>query len=108
MSGKPRHRSRSFKRVQRKTPGGRTVTHYKHKMHGKHLCAICKNLVHGRPRGRPVEIKRLNKSARSPERPFGGMFCSNCSRHIIILRARLKNKIIKAEEIPISLREYVK
>lgn len=107
MSGRPRHRSRSLKRLQRRTPGGRTVTHYKHKKPGKHICAICKNFVHGRSRGRPVEIRRLPKSKRAPERPFGGMLCSKCTRKVLSLRARLIDKRIKLENIPLSLKQYI-
>lgn len=108
ISGRPSRISRSLKRIQRKTPGGWTVTHYKYKKTGKHVCAICKNVLHGKPRGSIVEISRLPKSQRRPERPFGGMLCSACSRQIISLRAKLKYKEIKPEDIPISLKEYVR
>jgi len=107
MSGRPRHRSRSLKRVQRRTPGGRTVTHYKHKKPGKHVCAICKSVLHGRPRGRPIEIRRLNKTKRRVHRPFGGYLCSKCSRKIQSLRTRYKFGLLKKEEVPLSLMQYV-
>ena len=103
----PRYRSRSLKRFQRKTPGNRTVTHYKYRMQGKHICAICGNVLHGKPRGKPFKIAKLAKSERKPTRPFGGMLCSPCSRHIIKLRAQLKGGLIKSEDIPISLGGYV-
>lgn len=107
MSGKPRHKTSSFKQIRRRTPSGKTKIVYKHKKPGKHICAICKELVHGRPRGRPVEVRRLSKSKRTPTRPFGGMLCSNCSRKIQALRAKLKFGVIKKEDIPISLMKYV-
>jgi len=105
--GKPRHLSHSLRKVQVRTPGGSIVTHYKYKTHSKHICAICKTELAGKPRGRPVEIRRLSKSERIPERPFGGMLCSRDSRMILGYRARLKHGIIKQGDVPISLREFV-
>jgi len=107
MSEKPHHRTSSLKQVRKRTPGGKVKIVYKHKRPGKHVCAICKEVLHGKPRGRPVEIRKLSKSERRPERPFGGMLCSKCSRKIISLRAKLKHGLIKKEEIPISLSKYM-
>ncbi len=107
MRGETRYRSRTLRRVQRVTPGGRTVVHYNYKSQGKHTCAICGDVLLGKPRGKPFEIAKLSKSERKPERPFGGMLCSPCSRRIMKLRAQLKGGLIKQEEVPISLRGYV-
>jgi len=106
-SGKPRHMSTSLKKARVRTPGGRIVVRYNYKKHSKHLCAICKNELHGKPTGRPVEIGRLAKSERRPERPFGGMLCSTDSRMILSYRAKLKHGTIKSEDVPISLRNFV-
>ncbi|MFH0868893.1 MAG: hypothetical protein V1839_01555 [archaeon] len=107
MKGQPRFSSTSFKKRQRRTPGGRTVTHYNYKKHSKHICAICKEVLHGKPRVRPAEMKHLGKSERKPERPFGGMLCSQCSRMIQGYRAKLKYKVIGPSDVPISLRGYI-
>ena len=69
-----RFRSRSYKRVHKNTPGGRNVLRY------KKICAECGKVLHGVPRGRPYEIRKLSKSARRPNRPFGGHLCSSCTR----------------------------
>lgn len=108
MSGRPRHRSRSLKRVQRRTPSKRTVTHYKKKKPAKHKCAICSAVLHGKPRDVSSKIKNTLKSKRKVNRPFGGMLCTKCSRRVISLRARLKNGLIDLNDIPISLRKYIK
>ena len=105
--GKPRHLSHSLKKVQVRTPGGRTITHYRYKTHSKHICAICKQELHGKPRGRPIEIRSLSKSERKPERPFGGMLCSRDSRMILSYRAKLKHGLIRSEEVPISLKNFL-
>lgn len=108
MSGRPRHRTKSLKKIRRRIPSGKIVVQYKHKKHSKHVCAICKEILHGRPRGRPAEIKKLAKSKRAPTRPFGGMLCPRCSRKIQSLRARLKFKVIKKEDVPLSLLKYMR
>ena len=95
------------KRVQRRTPGGRTVTHYKKKRRGPALCAICGSELSGVPRVSQARLKRLPKSKRKPERPFGGALCTRCTRYILSLRAQLKYGEIKKSDIPISLMSYV-
>lgn len=95
------------KKVQRRTPGGKTVTHRKKKKTAKHKCAICKELLHGTPRGSLVEIRKLSKTERRPSRPFGGQLCSRCSRIVISLRAKINNKVIELKDAPISLRSYL-
>lgn len=108
MSGRPRHRSRSLKRIQRRTPGGRTVTKYKKRTPAKHKCAVCRAVLHGKPRGVSSKIKNLPGSKRKVNRPFGGMLCTKCSRNVLSLRARLKNGSLNLSDIPISLRKFVK
>jgi len=107
MKGRPRYRTKALKKIRRRTPGGKTIVQYKHKKPGKHICAICKELVHGRPRGRPIEIRKLHKSERSTERPFGGMLCSKCSRKIQSYKAKLRFGVITKEDIPLSVMKYV-
>lgn len=97
----------AFKRIQRRTPGGRTVIHKKKKKTAKHKCAICHGLLHGTPRGPRVEIRRLSKTQRRPSRPFGGQLCSKCTRNIVALKAKVRNKLMELKAVPISLRSYV-
>ncbi|MCR8472720.1 MAG: 50S ribosomal protein L34e [Candidatus Korarchaeota archaeon] len=70
----PRYRSRSLRRRNIRTPGGRLVVHYKKKIKGKAHCAICGKELSGVPR----EAKEHPKSSRRPERPYGGFLCSSC------------------------------
>jgi len=83
-----RFRSRTLRRVKIRTPGGKTVTHYRSRKNSKAHCAKCKAVLPGVPRGSKTEIKKMSKSKRRPERPFGGMFCSACSRKEHIARIR--------------------
>lgn len=98
---------RRKKKVQKRLPSGKTVTRYRRPMHSKHKCGVCGAVLHGTPRGRPIDIRRLFKSKRSPERPFGGQLCSKCSRKVIALRAKLKHKSIGSDAVPISLKRYM-
>lgn len=82
------HKSRTFRRVFRKTPGGRTILMYKKRKPSKAHCACCGRVLNGVPRERPYVIKKLPKTQRRPERPYGGMLCSACTRKRIIEEAR--------------------
>lgn len=68
-------RQRKFKRL----PGGRTVKRVKGKMKGKALCAKCGNELHGIPRN----VRKLSKSEKTINRPYGGHYCSKCMRQAI-------------------------
>ena len=95
------------KKVQRKIPSGKPVTRYRRGMHSKHKCGVCGGVLHGTPRGKPIQIKRLKKSRRSPERPYGGQLCSSCTRKVVAMKAKLKHKVLKEDEVPISLKRYL-
>ncbi len=104
--GKPR-KSFSLKKIRVRVPSSDTVTHYTYGKPSKPKCGICGAELHGVIRGRPSEVRKRAKSERRPERPFGGVLCSACTRKIVMLRVQLKFNEIRPEEIPISLRSYV-
>jgi len=82
-----RFRSRTFRRVFRKTPGGNTVMHYALRKPSKAKCSICGSVLQGIARARPTKLKNMPKSRRTVSRPYGGNLCSKCMRQAI------KNKI---------------
>ena len=84
----PKFRSRSLRRVYVKTPGGKTIIHYRRRKPGKPQCAECGDVLKGVARGITAEIKKLSKTEKRPERPYGGNLCSKCSRKLIIEKAR--------------------
>ena len=43
-------------------------------------CAICKKPLHGVPREIPSRMRKMAKTEKRPERPFGGYLCSECMR----------------------------
>ena len=109
MKGAPKYRSRvAHRKTQRRTPGGKTVTHYIKPKPGFAICAICKKPLHGISREASAKAKKLSRTDLTVQRPFGANLCSPCTREIIIWRARVKHKLTRPDEIPISLKEFVK
>ena len=83
-----KQKSRTFRRVQRKTPGGRTVTAYAKRNPAKATCPGCGKELMGMARLRPTELKNTPKTKKRPERPYGGVLCSRCTRRMIITKTR--------------------
>jgi len=77
---------KSIKIVQRKTPGGKNVTHFKKEKPGHALCSKC-GVKLNRARLNPIKIKKSSKVQRRPERPFPNL-CSKCMREVFKEMAR--------------------
>ncbi|MFH1212347.1 MAG: 50S ribosomal protein L34e [Candidatus Woesearchaeota archaeon] len=84
-----RYKSHTFKRVKKKTPGGRTALRYETRKPSKAVCGVCGKQLHAVPRERPYKMKNLAKTKKRPERPFGGVLCSACLRKQIVKKARV-------------------
>jgi large subunit ribosomal protein L34e len=82
VSGK--HKSNTLKKVFVRTPGGKTTVQYRKRKPSAAECSGCGIKLSGVPRERPCNLKKIPRSARRPERPFGGVLCSSCSRKKII------------------------
>jgi len=82
-----KHKSRTFRRVFRKTPGGRVALHYRKRKPKKNRCS-CGALLKGVPRERPYKMMTMAKTKKRPERPYGGVLCTKCMRKKIIEEAR--------------------
>jgi large subunit ribosomal protein L34e len=84
-----RFKSRQGKRmISTKVPGGRTVVHFKKKKPSKAKCGSCGQVLVGVPRERPHKMRKMAKTKKRPERPYGGNLCSKCMRKKIIEGAR--------------------
>ncbi len=75
---RPGLRTRSKRKVFVRTPGGRVVVHYRPKKTGPARCAICGKPLNGVPRLRPYQLRKLAKTEKRPERPYGGYICPSC------------------------------
>ena len=71
---KPSHRSHAEARKKRRMPGrGNMVIHYVRRNPSKATCPITKKQIHGIPRKRPAQMRKLTKTQRRPSRPYGGV-----------------------------------
>lgn len=84
----PRFRSRSLRRVKVTTPGGETKTVYKRRKPSKPVCSGCGKTLPGTARELPSKMRNMTKSSKRPERPYGGVLCSSCSKKKQIEKAR--------------------
>jgi large subunit ribosomal protein L34e len=81
-------RSRSLRRVFKKTPGGNTVVHYTKRKPSKAVCSDCGAVLSGVENNRPSKLQKLSKTQKRPSRPFGGVLCTKCTRKLMINKAR--------------------
>ena len=84
-------KSRSRRRVFVKTPGGENKLTYRPRKPAKATCSKCRSPLHGMASLTLKAQTKLTKSKKRPERRFGGMLCSKCSRAELINRLRSKN-----------------
>ncbi|MFX1518936.1 MAG: 50S ribosomal protein L34e [Promethearchaeota archaeon] len=83
----PRYRTRLLKKRSTKVPGGRVI-HYKKKKVRKSKCAVCGKRLSGVPRMSPSALRKLPKTQRRPQRPYGGYLCSQCLQELTKQAAR--------------------
>ena len=79
-----RQKSRSLRRVFRRTPGGNVRLYYRKRKPKAAKCASCGAVLKGVPRERPSKMRNMAKTEKRPERPYGGVLCSKCMRKTII------------------------
>jgi len=75
-------------KVKVRTPSGRLTTKIKKRRPSFAKCAYCGKQLHGVHRFTRNELRKLPKSERRPERPYGGYLCSECTRQLFRERAR--------------------
>jgi len=81
-------KSRSQRKVFVKLPGGSTKMTRKPRKPSAAKCAACGGVLTGTPRLKDMEMAKLSKTQRRPERPYGGNLCSKCSKRKIISENR--------------------
>ena len=81
-------KSGRLRKIFVKTPGGRTTTHYRARKPSKAICGNCKKQLAGVPRELPSKMANMPKTAKRPERPYGGVLCSACTRAALKQKAR--------------------
>jgi large subunit ribosomal protein L34e len=83
-----RHKSGRFRKIFVRTPGSKVKVHFRESKPKKAKCGSCARQLQGVPRERPANLGKLPKTARRPERPYGGVLCSSCMRSLIKDKAR--------------------
>ena len=81
-------KSRSLRRIKVKVPGGETRLVYKKRKPKKAKCGMCGAVLKGVPRENTTKMKKLTKTKKRPQRPYGGVLCSRCMRKLMISKAR--------------------
>jgi large subunit ribosomal protein L34e len=85
------YKSHSFRRVSRRTPGGRVSHQYKLRKPGKAHCADCGCPLSGVANERPRKMQNMPKSKKRPSRLFGGVLCSKCMRKQLLTKVLSSN-----------------
>jgi len=83
----PRHRSRSWRRVHRKVTKVVKLV-YERRKPKKSKCPETGSKLSGVKRELPSKMKKLNKSQKRPERPYGGALSPKASKRKIIKKHR--------------------
>lgn len=78
---------RVAKKIKKRTPSGRSVIRRGKRKPSVAKCAECGAKLHGMPRLKSSKLRKLPKSKRKPNRPYGGYMCAKCTRELF------KNKI---------------
>jgi large subunit ribosomal protein L34e len=81
-------RSTSFRTIKIRTPGSNIVTHYKKKKPHKAKCGNCGGLLKAIPREFPTKMQNLAKTKKRPQRAFGGVLCTKCTRELFKQKAK--------------------
>ncbi|HLC46974.1 MAG TPA: 50S ribosomal protein L34e [Candidatus Nanoarchaeia archaeon] len=84
------HKSRSKRRVFRRTPKGVSKLYYRPRKPQHAQCKTCGKVLFGVPRAQTSVMRNLPKSSKRPERPYGGVLCSQCTRKLMITNARVE------------------
>ncbi|MCK4669716.1 MAG: 50S ribosomal protein L34e [Nanoarchaeota archaeon] len=87
-----KYRSRTYRRVQRKTPGSKNVRAFVRRKPKRARCGSCGQYLKGVACQRTYKMKKMPKTAKRPTRPYGGVLCSKCTR------LKLKEKVRKSEK----------
>lgn len=73
-------KSGRFRKIFVKVPGGETHVHLRERKPQRAHCAVCGKQLAGTVRERPAVMANLPKTAKRPQRPYGGVLCSRCMR----------------------------
>jgi len=82
------HKSKSLRKVYVKAPGNTVKVHYRTRKPSKAVCAKYGTPLQGVARANPTKMQNLPKTAKRPQRPFGGVLSSKATREVMKAKAR--------------------
>ncbi len=82
-------KTHSLRRMKTKLPGGGLSIHYKERRPKRARDPVTKELLPGVPSLNPYRIRKLPKSQRRPNRPYGGVLSSSEMRKLIVKRKEI-------------------
>jgi large subunit ribosomal protein L34e len=85
---RPALRSRAFRRVKKKLPGGAFIIHYLKRKPSVAKCSSCGKKLHGIASERPSVLKKMSRTKKTTSRPYGGKLCSRCTKNKMKERVR--------------------
>ena len=99
-------RTRSRKRVQKRASKETRLKFKSEKVSAAH-CAVCSGLLAGVPKLEKAELKKLSKSKRRPEVPFGGHLCTSCRRTVFEEAAMVSSGVKELDDVRFQMLPYV-
>lgn len=98
----------SLPSTSRRSPGGRKIKIAKEEKPAPARCAVCSAKLMAVPRRSSSRMSRLARTLKRPQRPFGGILCSSCSRSLFKEKARLKSGAISKDDVDLKRLRYLK
>lgn len=92
--------------VKRRARKNTAVLHKRDKPHAVR-CPLCDTKLAGMPRLHSLQLRRLSKTEKRPERVFGGVLCGNCVKAILKSKARLASGAITKKDIDLRHMKYL-
>jgi len=73
---------KSIKKIRKKSVTGRNIFVFRKERISAPICNNCGRELHGIPRAANVQLSKLAKSERRPNRKFGGYYCASCTKEL--------------------------
>ncbi len=87
---RPSLRSRSYRKIKVKIPGGASLIHYIKRHPSKAKCGKCSRVLHGVKSLRPKALQKEPRTSKKVSRAYGGNLCASCSKEVLKKKVRKK------------------
>ncbi len=92
---------KSKKARHRRSPSGKQGRISKENKPSPARCGVCGTKLLAVPRKTAAEMKKLARTSKRPERPFGGVLCASCSRQLYKEKIRLETGAATREQVDV-------